>query len=96
MAAHWFSDETLDALLTGLQARAATHPESPWLIACWPSVSEDRMAAGCVELVHRGHEIRRVRMPGRTAGATRMGYAVRGEPLTTVLVDQTRRKRWGA
>jgi hypothetical protein len=38
----------------------------PGLIACWPGVREGRMAAGCVELVRRGHPIQRVLMPNRT------------------------------
>ena len=76
MAVHRFSDETLNALLTALRARAASHPHNPGLIACWPGVSEDRMAAGCVELVGRGHAIERVAIPGRMPGKTRAGWAV--------------------
>jgi hypothetical protein len=77
MAHHEFSDETLIALLRALRARAATHPDNPGLIACWPGVREDRMAAGCFELVRRGHPIQRVSMPGRSPGVTRSGWALR-------------------
>ena len=76
MAIHQFSDETLNTLLAALRARAASHPDNPGLIACWPGVREDRMAAGCVALVRRGHAIERVRLPGRTPGVTRSGWAV--------------------
>ena len=40
-----FSDETLHELLRALYARTSTHPENPGLIASWPSVREERMAA---------------------------------------------------
>jgi len=76
MAVHEFSDETLDALLAALHVRAASHPDNPALIACWPGVREERMAAGCRELGRRGHAIRSMPLPGRTPGATRMGWAV--------------------
>jgi len=77
MAIHGFSGETLSALLAALRVRAASHPDGPGLIACWPGVREDRMAAGCVALVRRGHATASVAMPGRTAGVTRTGWAVR-------------------
>jgi hypothetical protein len=76
MAVHLFSETTLNALLAALRARAASHPDNPGLIACWPDVREERMAAGCVELVDRGHAIERVPMPGRTPGAKRVGWAI--------------------
>ena len=78
MAVSGFSDETLQALLDALRVRAASHPESPGLIACWPGVRENRMAAGCDELIRRGHAIDRVAMAGTTTGSTRTGWAVRG------------------
>jgi hypothetical protein len=77
MAAHGFSDETLNALLAALHVRAARHPHNPGLIACWPGVREDRMVAGCVELVRRGRAVQSALMAGRTAGVTRTGWAVR-------------------
>jgi hypothetical protein len=75
MLPHEFSDETLIALLRALRARAASHPHDPALI-CWPGVRDDRMAAGCVELIRRGHPIHRVPVPGRTAGVMRTGWAL--------------------
>ena len=78
MAASGFSDETLQELLAALRARAASHPESPGLIACWPGVRENRMAAGCDELIRRGHAIDQVPLTGATTGATRTAWAVRG------------------
>ena len=76
VAIHRFSEATLDALLAALLARAASHPGNPALIACWPDVPEERMAAGCIALAGRGHAIERVRLPGRTSGMTRTGWAV--------------------
>jgi hypothetical protein len=76
MAIHQFSEATLDALLAALRARATSHPDNPALIACWPQVSEERMAAGCTELAGRGHVIERVPLPGRTPGITRTGWSV--------------------
>ena len=78
MAANGFSDETLGELLAALRVRAASHPESPGLIACWPSVRENRMAAGCDELIRRGHAIDKVAVGATAAGATRTAWAVRG------------------
>ena len=77
MSASGFSDETLQELLDALRTRAATHPESPGLIACWPGVRENRMAAGCDELTRRGHAIDRVPVSGLATGTTRTGWAVR-------------------
>ena len=76
MAIHQFNEATLDALLVALRARAVSHPGNPALIACWPDVPEERMAAGCTELVGRGHAIERVPLPGRKAGVTRTGWAL--------------------
>ena len=78
MAASEFSDETLGELLAALRVRAASHPESPGLIACWPDVREKRMAAGCDELRRRGHAIDRVAVGGTAPGVTRTAWAVRG------------------
>jgi hypothetical protein len=77
MAHHEFSDETLNTLLGALRARAASHPDNPGLLACWPGVREDRMAAACVELVRRGHPIQEVLLPGRSPGVMRTGWALR-------------------
>lgn len=77
MAHPEFRDETLIALLRALRARAAAHPDNPGLRACWPGVREDRMAAGCAELVRRGHPVERVDMPGQWPGVTHRGWAFR-------------------
>jgi hypothetical protein len=71
-----FSDETLIGLLRALRARSASHPDSPWLVACWPGVHEEHMAAACGELIRRGHGIRSIVLPGRRRGAARSGWAV--------------------
>jgi hypothetical protein len=78
MADNRFSDETLAALLAGLRLRAKEAPDNPGLIACWPHVREERMAAGCAELVRRGHPVKRVTISSRTPGVTRKGWAVVG------------------
>jgi hypothetical protein len=71
-----FSEPALAALLVALHARTADHPESPGLIACWPDVREDRMAAACGELRRRGHPVFRVSIAGRKPGQTRSSWAV--------------------
>jgi hypothetical protein len=74
-----FSDEVLIGLLRALRARSASHPESPWLVACWPGVQEEQMSAACGELIRRGHAITRVPVAGRKRGAARSGWAVATE-----------------
>lgn len=76
MADNRFSDDTLDALLAALRLRAKEAPENPGLVACWPYVREDGMAAGCAELIRRGHTVERVAIATRTPGVTRRGWAV--------------------
>ena len=71
-----FSDELLIGLLRALRARSASHPERPWLVACWPEVHEEQMAAACGELIRRGHVITRVPLAGRRRGAARSGWAI--------------------
>ena len=73
---HEFSDETLSKLLRALRARSASHPESPGLIASWPAVSADGMAAACGELRRRGHAISRVSVPSRVPGRDHIGWSV--------------------
>lgn len=75
---HHFSDETLSTLLRALRARSATHPESPGLIASWPAVDADGMAAACGELRSRGHAIARVLIPSSVPGRTHIGWSVGG------------------
>jgi hypothetical protein len=74
-----FSDEVLMGLLRALRARSASHPESPWLVAFWPGVQEEQMAAACGELIRRGHAITRAPVAGRRRGAARSGWTVATE-----------------
>ena len=74
--AHEFSDETLIKLLRTLRARSASHPESPGLIASWPAVNADRMAAACGELRRRGHAVSRVLVPSKVPGKSHIGWSV--------------------
>ena len=55
-----FSDAALTELLRALRARSASRPDDPGLVASWPAVREDRMAAACAELLRRGHPVHRV------------------------------------
>ena len=55
-----FSEATLTDLLRALRARSASRPEDPGLVAAWPAVREDRMAAACAELQRLGHPVQRV------------------------------------
>jgi hypothetical protein len=71
-----FNDEVLIALLRALRARSASHPDAPWLIAFWPGVQEEQMAAACGELIRRGHAIASVPLAGRRRGAARCGWTV--------------------
>jgi hypothetical protein len=71
-----FNDEVLIALLRAMRARSASHPDAPWLIAFWPGVQEEEMAAACGELIRRGHPITSVPLAGRRRGAARCGWTV--------------------
>ena len=71
-----FNDEVLVGLLRALRARSASHPDTPWLIAYWPGVQEEQMAAACGELIRRGHAIMSVPLTGRRRGAARCGWTV--------------------
>jgi hypothetical protein len=71
-----FSDEVLIGLLRALRARSASHPDRPWLVAYWPGVQEDQMAAACGELIRRGHAITSIPLAGRRRGAARSGWVV--------------------
>jgi hypothetical protein len=72
-----FSEATLTELLRALSARASGDPDNPGLIASWPAVREDRMAAACTELVRRGHAVFRVAIPSANPGRIRDGWAIR-------------------
>jgi hypothetical protein len=71
-----FSDRTLTQLLIALHARTVAHPDNPGLIACWPVIREDRMAAACAELRRRGHPVFRVWVESAKAGEMRSSWAV--------------------
>ena len=80
-----FDERTLDQLLGALRARTTDHPDNPGLIACWPGVREDRMAAACTELVRRGYPVFRVSIDRSNLGPPRTGWALAGatdEPLS--------------
>jgi hypothetical protein len=74
-----FSEQDLVDLLGALHARAASHPDNPGLIACWPAVPESMMAAGCRELLRRGHPVRSVSIAGWASEKRRDGWAVGAE-----------------
>ena len=71
-----FSEATLAELLRALRTRTAQRPDDPGLIASWPGVREDRMAAACTELVRRGHDVSRVPVPNTALGRTRNGWTL--------------------
>jgi len=73
---HEFSDDTLRKLLRALRVRSATHPESPGLIASFPAVAADQMAAACGELRRRGIEVSRVSIPSVVPGRSHIGWSV--------------------
>ena len=73
---HEFSEATLTQLLRSLRARTSRDPDNPGLIASWPGVREDRMAAACAELLSRGHPVFRVAIPSAYHGRSREGWAV--------------------
>jgi hypothetical protein len=66
----------LHSLLDAMHARTIGHPDNPGLIACWPGVRQDRMAAAWAELRRRGHPVFRVSIEGVKPGQTRDGWAV--------------------
>ena len=68
-----FSEVTLTELL---RARSSRRPDNPGLIASWPELREDRMAAACAELLNRGHPVFRVAIPSAYHGRSREGWAV--------------------
>ena len=73
---HEFSEATLTELLRALRARTSHHPDNPGLIASWPGVREDRMAAACAELASRGHPVFRVSIPSADNDRSRHGWAI--------------------
>jgi hypothetical protein len=73
---HEFSEATLAELLRAMQARSATRPDNPGLIACWPGVREERMATACAALADQGYAIRQVMVPSTTGGKPRTAWAI--------------------
>jgi hypothetical protein len=74
-----FSEASLAELVRALYKRAQEHPTSPGLIASWPAIREDRMAAACSELIRLGHPLFRVAVGGEDSRPSRMGWAIRAE-----------------
>jgi hypothetical protein len=71
-----FSEQTLGDLLSALRARAVSRPDNPGLVASWPGVHEQRMAAACAELVRLGYPVQRVTIAGWQGGKSRSGWAL--------------------
>ena len=71
-----FNDRELTDLLRALRARAASHPDNPGIIACWPALPEHRMAAACRELIRHGHPVQPVSVAGSQPDRTRAGWAL--------------------
>src|SRR3954468_22416427 len=84
-ASREFSAETLGELLRALHTRASDHPESPGLIASWPGVPENRMAAACAELRRQGHAVHEVSIARTSQGKRRSGWAVGGTTYRAVM-----------
>ena len=74
-----FSEAALSALLSALHKRAEEHPTSPGLIAAWPAIREERMAAACAELIRLGHPLFRVPIAAEHSRPARDGWAIRAE-----------------
>lgn len=70
-----FSEQALLDLLGALRARAASHPDNPGLIACWPAVPEHRMAGACTELIRLGYPVERVSVGNWDGARARDGWA---------------------
>jgi anti-sigma regulatory factor (Ser/Thr protein kinase) len=72
-------------LLRALRARAADHPESPGLIASWPGVPANQMAAACAALRQQGHQVNEVAIIGPRNGKVQRAWALEqsngGEPV---------------
>ena len=72
-----FSEAALDELLRALHERSSKHPDDPGLIASWPAIREEQMAAACAELIRRGHPLFRVSMSRPGFADARDGWAIR-------------------
>jgi hypothetical protein len=72
-----FSEAALAELLRALHDRTSKHPDDPGLIASWPAIREDQMAAACAELIRRGHPLFRVLISRPGFVDARDGWAIR-------------------
>ena len=61
-------------------ARAEAEPGNPGLIACWPAVPANLMAAACGLLARRGHAVRPVTVTLWDRERTRAGWTVGAPP----------------
>jgi hypothetical protein len=86
-ADHRFSEEDLVDLLSALRARAASHPDNPGLVACWPAVPAERMAAACRLLARRGHSVQPVPVAGWEPEKIRDGWRLIGDDGIAVAVS---------
>lgn len=71
-----FSEQTLADLFHALRARAASRPDSPGLIACWPAVRAHQMPAACSELRRRGYPVEPVSVTGPERRAAPRAWAL--------------------
>ena len=71
-----FSEQSLAELLSALRARAASHPENPGLVACWPAVVANLMAGAGSELIRLGYPVKRVSVGAWAGGKARDGWAL--------------------
>jgi hypothetical protein len=74
-----FSEAELSELVRALHKRAEEHPASPGLIASWPAIREERMAAACAELIRLGHPLFRVVIAGEFSRPPRIAWAIRAD-----------------
>jgi hypothetical protein len=72
-----FSEASLSELIRALHKRAEEHPTRPGLIASWPAIREERMAAACTELIRLGHPLFRIVVAGESSRPTRIAWAIR-------------------
>jgi hypothetical protein len=80
VADHRFSEEELAGLLSALRARAEAHPDNPGLVAYWPAVPAERMAAACGLLASRGHSVQPVTVALWDRERTRDGWTLGTAP----------------
>ena len=85
-----FSEASLSELVRALHRRAEEHPTSPGLIAAWPAIREDRMAAACSELIRLGHPLFRVVIAGENSRPPRTGWAIRADTDQPILMGSDR------